>query len=241
MGAVSQGRLGQLPLREEGLLDALGIIRKRAHDLVVVVDDERRPMGIVTHADLRERDRYTPVAQLMNSRLVTMPAGTSNRDAFLLMEEARVKAAFCLRALGRETEAADFFERVAAEEGEHWPIVAGAELLMIRVRQRRYAELHEEKREAEVMREVETLSERTADPSLCAAVAGIKAFDLLQNGDVEAARPHVAEGMRLMKTANRLLPVAGFECYRADAMLARRNPVFPSLLDLSLRDRRTTP
>jgi short-subunit dehydrogenase len=26
---------------------------------------------------------------------------------------------------------------------------------------------------------------------------------------------------------------------RADAMLARRNPVFPSLLDLSLRDRRT--
>src|SRR5262245_37121528 len=34
------------------LLDVLGIIRKRAHDMVVVVDDERRPLGIVTHADL---------------------------------------------------------------------------------------------------------------------------------------------------------------------------------------------
>src|SRR5215510_11064986 len=35
------------------LLDALGLIRKRPHDMVVVVDDERRPLGIVTHADLR--------------------------------------------------------------------------------------------------------------------------------------------------------------------------------------------
>src|SRR5690349_18637510 len=43
------------------LRDVLGIIRKRAHDLVTVVDDNRRPLGIVTHADLRERDQYSPV------------------------------------------------------------------------------------------------------------------------------------------------------------------------------------
>src|SRR5215510_2300467 len=48
------------------LLDVQGIIRKRAHDMVVVVDDERRPVGIITHADLRDRDRYTPAAQLMS-------------------------------------------------------------------------------------------------------------------------------------------------------------------------------
>ena len=84
----------------------------------------------------------------------------------------------------------------------------------------RYAELNDEKREAEVMQEVEMLSERAADPSLSAAVSCIKAYDLIQGGDVESAKPHVAEGMRLMKTADRLLPVAGFECYRADAMLA---------------------
>jgi IMP dehydrogenase len=83
------------------LLDALGIIRKRAHDMVVVVDDEERPIGIVTHADLRERDRYTPVGQLMSSRLVTIHAGTSNRDAFLLMESARVKAVPVLDREGR--------------------------------------------------------------------------------------------------------------------------------------------
>ncbi len=65
------------------LRDVLGIIRKRAHDLVTVVDEERRPLGIVTHADLRDRDQYTPVAALMSSRMVVIRAGTPNREAFL--------------------------------------------------------------------------------------------------------------------------------------------------------------
>jgi len=83
------------------LRDVQGIIRKRSHDLVVVVDDERRPIGIVTQADLRDRDQYVPAARLMSQRLVTLPASTSNRDAFLAMEQARVKAAPVLDADGR--------------------------------------------------------------------------------------------------------------------------------------------
>src|SRR4051812_19223019 len=83
------------------LRDVQGIIRKRSHDLVVVVDDERRPLGIVTHSDLRDRDQYTPVAALMSQRLVSLPVGVSNRDAFLVMEEARVKAAPVLDNSGR--------------------------------------------------------------------------------------------------------------------------------------------
>ncbi|MDC0747298.1 GuaB1 family IMP dehydrogenase-related protein [Polyangium mundeleinium] len=85
----------------ESLRDVQGIIRKRSHDLVVVVDDERRVLGIVTHADLRDRDQYTPASALMSSRLVTIAAGTPNRDAFLLMEEARVKAVPVLDAQGK--------------------------------------------------------------------------------------------------------------------------------------------
>jgi IMP dehydrogenase len=83
------------------LRDVHGIIRKRSHDLVVVVDDERRPIGIVTHADLRDRDQYTPAASLMSPRLITIPAGTPNRAAFLVMEEARVKAVPVLDEAGR--------------------------------------------------------------------------------------------------------------------------------------------
>lgn len=83
------------------LRDVHGIIRKRAHHLVVVVDDDRRPIGIVTLADLRDQDQYTPVERLMASRLITIPAGTSNRDAFLLMEKERVKAVPVLDGDGR--------------------------------------------------------------------------------------------------------------------------------------------
>ncbi|MDX2091386.1 MAG: GuaB1 family IMP dehydrogenase-related protein [Kofleriaceae bacterium] len=83
------------------LRDVQGIIRKRSHDLVVVVDDQQRPIGIVSQHDLRDRDQYLPAERLMSQRLVTLRAGTSNRDAFFAMEEARVKAAPVLDAEGR--------------------------------------------------------------------------------------------------------------------------------------------
>ncbi|GEJ55999.1 GuaB1 family IMP dehydrogenase-related protein [Anaeromyxobacter diazotrophicus] len=83
------------------LRDVQGIIRKRSHDMVVVVDEERRPLGIVTHADLRDRDQYSPVGSFMSSRLVAVTAGTPNREAFLRMEDLRVKAAPVVDAEGR--------------------------------------------------------------------------------------------------------------------------------------------
>ena len=83
------------------LRDVQGIIRKRSHDLVVVVDEERRPLGIVTHSDLRDRDQYTAAHLLMSPRLISFPVGIANRDAFLMMDEARVKAAPVLDEQGR--------------------------------------------------------------------------------------------------------------------------------------------
>lgn len=75
------------------LRDVLGIIRKRSHDLVVVVDEAQRPVGVVNHADLRDRDQYTPVRELMTTEMVRFEAGVSDREAFLEMMERRVKAA----------------------------------------------------------------------------------------------------------------------------------------------------
>jgi len=83
------------------LRDVQGIIRKRAHDLVVVVDEQRRPLGIITHSDLRDRDQYTLASALMTPRLISFPAGVANRDAFLQMDNARVKAAPVLDDEGR--------------------------------------------------------------------------------------------------------------------------------------------
>lgn len=83
------------------LRDVLGIIRKRSHDLVVVVDDDRKPIGIITSANLRDRDQYSPASALMSSRLVTVPVGIPNRAAFSVMGEARVKAVPVVDAGGR--------------------------------------------------------------------------------------------------------------------------------------------
>src|SRR5688572_291643 len=48
------------------LRDVQGIIRKRSHGLVVVVDEHRRPIGIITHTNLRDRDQYTLARTLMS-------------------------------------------------------------------------------------------------------------------------------------------------------------------------------
>lgn len=77
---------------EATLLDVQGIIRKRAHDMVVVVDSQGRPIGIVTQADLRNHDQYTPVHRIMSTEMVTVPASISNREAYHVMEHNRVKA-----------------------------------------------------------------------------------------------------------------------------------------------------
>ncbi len=74
------------------LRDVQGIIRKRAHDMVVVVDGNARPIGIITQADLRERDQYTPASRIMSTEMVTVAADISDKDAFDIMERNRVKA-----------------------------------------------------------------------------------------------------------------------------------------------------
>ncbi len=75
------------------LRDVMGIIRKRSHGMVVVVDDRRRPLGIITQHDLRERDQYTAAHRVMSRRLVTLPHDLDNRTAFERMDAARLKAA----------------------------------------------------------------------------------------------------------------------------------------------------
>ncbi len=73
--------------------DVLGIVRKRAHDMVVVLDDERRPVGIVTSSDLRDRDQYTPVHRVMSTQMVLLSSESRNDEAYRTMHEARVRAA----------------------------------------------------------------------------------------------------------------------------------------------------
>src|SRR4051794_23855486 len=51
------------------VLDALHLIPKRAHGAVVVLDAQRRPVGVVTAADCEGVDRYTQLDDVMSRDL----------------------------------------------------------------------------------------------------------------------------------------------------------------------------
>lgn len=68
------------------LRDVQGIMLKRSHGMVIVVDQSRHPIGIITPFDLRERDQYTSTTRLMSTRVVKLPNDTDNRTAYLTMK-----------------------------------------------------------------------------------------------------------------------------------------------------------
>ncbi len=83
------------------LRDVLGLLRKRSHGMVVVVDEHHRPLGVVTSSDLEGRDQYTPASRVMSTEMVTLSADVTNQEAFVAMHHARVKASPVLDADGK--------------------------------------------------------------------------------------------------------------------------------------------
>jgi IMP dehydrogenase len=71
------------------IADALGLIHKRAHGAVVVVDDGGRPLGVFTEQDAAGYDRFTQLHNVMSRELVTVPDGTDARRAFDLLSANR--------------------------------------------------------------------------------------------------------------------------------------------------------
>jgi IMP dehydrogenase len=71
------------------IADALGLIHKRSHGAVVIVDDGGRPLGVFTEADAIGYDRYTQLHNVMSRELVTVSEGTDARTAFDLLTANR--------------------------------------------------------------------------------------------------------------------------------------------------------
>jgi IMP dehydrogenase len=81
--------------------DALGLIHKRAHGAVVVVDDERRPIGIFTEHDAVGFDRFTQLSNVMRFELVTLPDTLGPEQMFDFLEAQRLSFAPVVRPDGR--------------------------------------------------------------------------------------------------------------------------------------------
>ncbi|WP_432522383.1 GuaB1 family IMP dehydrogenase-related protein [Kineococcus sp. SYSU DK006] len=80
---------------------ALNLLPKRAHGAAVVLDDDRRVLGVVTAADCADVDRFTQVGAVMSPSPVTIDAAVAEADleaAFGVLHEARRRFAPVVRA-----------------------------------------------------------------------------------------------------------------------------------------------
>lgn len=64
------------------IADVLALIHKRSHGAVVVVDEHRRPVGIITEADTRDHDLFTAVSEVMTPNPSTIPFDRSPAEMF---------------------------------------------------------------------------------------------------------------------------------------------------------------
>ena len=77
----------------DSVSDATALIHKRAHGAAVVVDDDGRPVGLVTESACQGVDRFARVRDVAVSDFVTAPVGTDPRTVFDLLEHSPVGVA----------------------------------------------------------------------------------------------------------------------------------------------------
>lgn len=81
--------------------DALSLLPKRAHDAGVVVDEDGRPIGVVTDADLNGVDRFTQLSEVMAKDLLLLDADIDPREAFNKLDAANRRYAPAVDAEGK--------------------------------------------------------------------------------------------------------------------------------------------
>ena len=75
-------------LGHETVADAIDLINKRAHGVLVIVDG-KKPVGIVTQSDLEKVDRFTQLHQIMQRDFISLPESVEPREAFEILEKGR--------------------------------------------------------------------------------------------------------------------------------------------------------
>jgi IMP dehydrogenase len=81
--------------------DALGLIHKRAHGAVIVVDEAGVPVGIFTEHDATGFDRYTQLQHVMSSQLLQFEEHTPLEDIHEALADERIRTAPVVDADGR--------------------------------------------------------------------------------------------------------------------------------------------
>ena len=82
------------------IYEALQHIHKRAHGIVVVVDDANKPVGIFTEKDGLGRDSFTPLEAVMSREIFSLKETDSLTSMYTALETARVNAAPIINKAG---------------------------------------------------------------------------------------------------------------------------------------------
>ncbi|PPK70249.1 GuaB1 family IMP dehydrogenase-related protein [Actinokineospora auranticolor] len=85
----------------DAVADAINLLPKRAHGAVVVVDDEGRPVGVVTEAACSGVDRFTRLSEIADPAIVTLSIDTAPREVFDALHAHTAKVALALDDTGR--------------------------------------------------------------------------------------------------------------------------------------------
>jgi IMP dehydrogenase len=85
----------------DSVADALNLLPKRAHGAVVVVDDDRRPVGVVDEAACSGVDRFTRLADVADENVLTLPLDTAPREVFDRLNGRTQKVALGVDGDGR--------------------------------------------------------------------------------------------------------------------------------------------
>ncbi|HKL44128.1 MAG TPA: IMP dehydrogenase, partial [Candidatus Absconditabacterales bacterium] len=72
--------------------DAMGIIHKRDHNCVIMIDDKNKATGIFKPKDLKNLDQFSLLGNIEKSKLITGIEGISNQEAFELMDKNNISS-----------------------------------------------------------------------------------------------------------------------------------------------------
>ncbi|MGH4025362.1 MAG: GuaB1 family IMP dehydrogenase-related protein [Pseudonocardiaceae bacterium] len=86
---------------QDAVADAANLLPKRAHGAAVVLDEQGRPVGLVTEAELTGVDRFARLTDVARTDLVVVPADTEPRKIFDELHYRRQELALAVDAAGR--------------------------------------------------------------------------------------------------------------------------------------------
>lgn len=86
---------------DRAVADALNLLPKRAHDTVIVVDGDGRPLGTVDEVACHGTDRFTRLSEVLRPDPLTVPLDTAPRAVFEVLAGAAHRVALAVDEHGR--------------------------------------------------------------------------------------------------------------------------------------------